>query len=192
LPGRTPAAADEAFLAPLRRALNCLTDVQLYASRPAKPGDVRVLALSENPLRLRSSIVAGGLLLRLLQQFRSVEEPKAPRSQRWHVSTVQYDYRLSRVEDGKELLAWHWHPDLGVPHPHLHAGVSDEISRRLHLPCGRVSIESVLRLLLGELGVRAKREDWPRVLDEAEAPFIQYRRWSSWPAATPAAPPAES
>jgi len=41
-----------------------------------------------------------------------------------------------------------------------------------------VSIESVLRLLLDDLGVSAKRDDWAQILDAAEAPFIKYRRWS--------------
>ena len=107
MPGKTPQEADEAFLAPLRRAISCLTTAQLYVS---KPGDPRVLALSEDPLRLRSSIVSGDLMLSLRQQFRSVKDPKAPAAQRWHVSTVRYDYRLSRADDGSELV-----PGTGTP-----------------------------------------------------------------------------
>jgi hypothetical protein len=93
------------------------------------------------------------------------------------VSTVAYDYRLSR-SDGAELLSWHWHPhilDFRWPHMHVARG---PVSRRAHLPTGRVSIESVIRLLLMDLGVRSLRPDWAAVLDETEGLFLRYRRWS--------------
>jgi hypothetical protein len=158
LPGRTARAADVAFLAPLRRALSCLTDAQLFVSPPA---EVRVLLLSGGDLsggdlRLRSGAIPGGILLRLRQQFRSVEEPDADAAERWHVSTVAYDYRLSRAEDCSELLSWHWHPRTGVTFPHVHVAAAD-LSRKVHVPSGRVSIEAVLRMLLGELLVPARR-----------------------------------
>jgi hypothetical protein len=178
LPGRTQREADEAFLAPLRRALSCLTPAQLFVSPPAA---VRALLLSGGDLsgtdlRLRSSVIDGGLLLRLRQQFHSVEDPDAAAAQRWHISTLAYDYRLSRATDSAELLSWHWHPRTGVPFPHLHVTATGW-NRRSHVPSGRVSVEAVLRLLLSELGVPPKREDWANVLDDSEALFIKHRRW---------------
>ena len=68
------------------------------------------------------------------------------------------------------------------PHPHLHASAGP-INRRVHVPTGRVSLESVIRLLLGDLQVPATREraaDSTQVLDECEAPFIEHRRWHAW------------
>jgi hypothetical protein len=52
------------------------------------------------------------------------------------------------------------------------------ITRRAHLPTGRVSVESVLRLLLHDLGVTARRDDWGEVLDDAEPRYLTHRRWS--------------
>jgi hypothetical protein len=127
-------------------------------------------------LYLRSTVVDGGLLLRLRQYFHSVHEPEAPSDLRWHVSTLAYDYRLSRAADDVELVSWHWHPRSGTPGPHLHVA-SAEVSRRCHLPSGRVSIEAVLRLLITEIGVPPLRADWAEVLDDSEALFIRHRRW---------------
>jgi hypothetical protein len=133
-------------------------------------------ALTGGDLRLRSAVAGGGILLRIRQQFRSVEEPDTSVDERWHVSTTAYDYRISRVESDRELLSWHWHPRTGVHFPHLHVS-ADQLSRRLHVPSGLVSIEAVLRMLLAELEVPAKREDWAEVLAETEARFVAHRRW---------------
>jgi len=175
LPGRTAAEAREAFLAPLRRSLSCLTDAQLFVSHPTV-GGVEALLLSEDPLRLRSASISDGLQIRLRQQYGLVEDRAAPTDSRWHVSTVAYDYRLNRG-DGAELLSWHWHPQTGLRSPHLHVTIGP-VPRRAHLPTGRVSVESVLELLLGDLGVPARRPDWADVLGAAEAPFLEHRRWS--------------
>jgi hypothetical protein len=101
------------------------------------------------------------------------------------VSTTAYRYHLLD-ESGKELIGWHWHPESkgdsrlrGHPHLHVPAG---PIDRRLHVPTGRVSIESVLRLLV-DLGIPARPAhvtDFAKVLDECEGPFIKHRRWHAW------------
>ena len=83
------------------------------------------------------------------------------------ISTRAYRYEVNDAQ-GQELLAYHWHP-LGKSRwkrPHLH--VSDGPLAGLHLPTSRVSLESLLRLLLAELEVRPLRNDWPAVLDVAE------------------------
>ncbi len=174
LPGRTADAAREAFLAPLRRCLSCVTDAQLYA---APSGEPEALALSENPLLLNSTVLPT-VRLQLRQQYRLVHNTTAVRTEeRWHVSTTAYQYRL----DGErgEVLSWHWHPAAGVSYPHVHvSGDVSPLTRRMHLPTGRVSIESVLRLLLAEWGVPPRRDDWSQVLGEAESGFLEHRRWS--------------
>ncbi len=174
LPGRTPAQARHAFLEPLHRSLSCVTAARLLA-RTGRPGEVETLALSEDPLRLRSA-TAGSLRFMLAHRFRLVEDvPSA-----WHVSTLAYDYRLSDG-DGRELISWHWHPAPlpGPEFPHLHVA-SGPGGRHAHIPTGRVSIESVLRFLLNDLGVPARREhahDWDQILNEAERAFAEHRRW---------------
>lgn len=181
MPGRSPEEARKAFLQPLQRALSCITDAKLLVSRGKQPGDVEALALSEDPLRLSSARI-GSVQFVLGHQFTVIED--RPRS--WRVSTTAYRYHVLD-DSGRELIGWHWHPGSGGDprlsgHPHLHvpAGVID---RRVHVPTGRVSIESVLRLLLIDLEVLprpAHAADFEKVLDETEEPFIKHRRWHAW------------
>jgi hypothetical protein len=170
LPGRTAAEAREAVLVPLRKALSCITDAQFIRSPEGANGaDIEALTISQEPLHLSSGPL-GNIQLALRQRFRAVQESRSE----WHVSTVAYYYRIADSE-GRELAAWHWHP-ASVAFPHLHCNNS-VIGRRAHLPTGRVSIESVLRLLIDDLGVPTRRDDYADVLDEAERKFIDYRRW---------------
>lgn len=173
MPGRNPSQAREAFLAPLRRCLSCVTDAQFYV-RTDGIGRT-ALTLSEFPLKLRSASL-GGVELMLTHSFRTV----AGESGDWHVSTTGYEYRLND-HAGQELVAWHWHPAPrpGPDFPHLHVA-SEPLTRHVHLSAGRVSIESVLRLLLADLRVKPRRDhahDWAQVLDECEEDFIKHRRW---------------
>jgi hypothetical protein len=134
-----------------------------------KIGDSEALTLSQEPLKLRSASL-GPVQLRLRQQFRVVRDGRSS----FHISTAAYFYRLDDAA-GHELAAWHWHPGQRVSYPHAH--VACTLTSAAHLPTGRVSIESVLRLLLGDLGVTARRTDFGTVLDDAERPFIRHRRW---------------
>lgn len=137
-----------------------------------RPGDVETLALSQHPLPLQSAAL-GDIHLVLSHWFRA----EAGDFGEWHVSTVGYEYRLTTAA-GAELVAWHWHPAPlpGPDLPHLHAA-SGPLSHKAHLPTGRVSIESVFRLLVNDLGVPVRRDDHTHVLDEAERVFIEHRRW---------------
>jgi hypothetical protein len=160
---------------PLRRALSCITTAQIYVPRGKRPGETEVLALSEDPLRLRSARI-GPIHFILGHQFKVVQDGR----RNWHISSTRYRYHLTNPY-GQELLAWHWHPGT-TPYPHLHvpAGL---IEPRVHVPTGRVSMESVIRLLLNDLKVTPTREhanDYDEVLDGCEGPFIQHRRWHAW------------
>ena len=79
MPGRSPQAARDAFLTPLRKALSCLTSVQLLASQTGRPGDgLEAITLSQDPLKLRSGLLNDVIYLKLRQQFRVVQTgPKA-------------------------------------------------------------------------------------------------------------------
>jgi hypothetical protein len=90
---------------------------------------------------------------------------------RWMVSTTSYAYRL--LGDGqRDVLAYHWHLEgtSSVTWPHLHVhGRTDVLDlRRVHLPTGHVSLQAILRLAIGELGVQPLRADCRAVLDETE------------------------
>lgn len=170
MPVRSPQAARERFLAPLRRSLSCVTSALVYAPAGKRPGDVEALALSEDPLWLRSASV-GRIQFLLGHEFKVVQEGRKD----FRVTTTGYRYHLLD-EDDRELIAWHWHPDAGAGYPHIHvpAGL---VTRKAHIPTGRVSIESVLRFLIDDLRVRPARDDYADVLKESEGPFIRYRRW---------------
>jgi hypothetical protein len=147
--------------------LSCITLAQLYVAGK-QPGETEALALSDDPLPLYSGRL-GTVKFVLGHQFRLVHDDED-----WHVSTTAYTYYLLDSND-HELIAWHWHPRT-VAHPHIHvdAGV---IGRRMHIPTGRVSIESVLRMLVDDLGVPTRRENFREVFEEAERNFIEHRRW---------------
>jgi hypothetical protein len=175
MPGRTPAQARERFLGPLRRSLSCITNAQIIVSPLRDPGGLQALTLSQDPLRLRSG-QGVDYQLRLRQQFHLVREGRD-----WRVTTDAYQYRLDDGT-GQEMASWHWHPNTGNPHPHLHVP-GGPAGGRTHLPTGRVSIESVLRVLLTDLAVQPTRDhvnDFLDVLDASEAPFIEHRRWHAW------------
>jgi len=150
--------------------MSCVTSAQLIVSAGKEPGALEALTLSKEPLPLRCDPVSG-VQLRLRQQYRLVKDSRRS----WHVSTAAYAYRLDDAT-GNELVSWHWHPGSRVDYPHVHMA-SGQITDRAHLPTGRVSIESVLRLLLTDLGVSPRRANFGDILAEAEQPFIQHRRW---------------
>jgi len=52
-----------------------------------------------------------------------------------------------------------------------------EVSRRHHVPTGRVSLEAVVRFLIVELGVTLRRDDWEDVLADGERRFAERRTW---------------
>jgi hypothetical protein len=175
MPGRTPAEARERFAAPLRRALACITNAQIIVSARGEPGEPEALTMSQDPLRLRSTSGAG-YHLRLRQQFHLVRDGRE-----WRVTTDAYQYRLDDGA-GQELASWHWHPATGNQHPHLHVS-GGPIGGSTHLPTGRVSMESVLRMLLIDLGVQPTRDhadNFLSVLEASEGPFIKHRRWHAW------------
>lgn len=89
------------------------------------------------------------------------------------------------TDDLTEVIAFHWHPNShgGQQGPHLHVGSSQltkgaVVSRRTHVPTGRVALESVLDLLISDFGVVPLRSDWEKTLAASFARFRQWRTWS--------------
>lgn len=98
----------------------------------------------------------------------------------WRVSTAGWIYDLADSRD-EPIVAFHWHPEGSgrVTHPHAHVhGRHDTVElAKLHLPTGRVSIESVIRFAIEDLGVAPRRPDWERILEQHE---LAFRREQSW------------
>jgi hypothetical protein len=170
LAGRTADEARTTFIALTQRALSCLSDAVVYY-RAAPVGQAEILIVSEDPLRLPRD-TGGGLQLTLDQQYTLVNEEGTRKA--WKVSTRGYRYQLSD-DAGREIAAWHWHPQgrSRERRPHLH--VADGPLAGLHLPSGPIGVESIFRLLLAELNVRSRRTDWEQVLTEVDETFRAWR-----------------
>ncbi len=119
---------------------------------------------------------------------------------RYRVQTVAYYYALDDA-DGREILAYHWHPGPGnVPYPHLHVGpgaVDVALLRaaqrspqanalrpdlaNAYLPTGRVALEDVVQPAIEQFAVPAKRKEWEATLQRSRAAFEAARSWHDRP-----------
>jgi hypothetical protein len=64
--------------------------------------------------------------------------------------------------------------------------------KQIHLPTGRVSMESVLRLLLDDLKVpvaKGHAGDYAKILAKAEGDFAGHRTWHAYSAGRSRKPP---
>lgn len=71
--------------------------------------------------------------------------------------TLSYSYAVNT--SGGPILRFEWHPALGTVSPHLHVYGNGSIIGgkpfdKLHLPTGRVAVESVVWLLIDGFGVQ--------------------------------------
>jgi hypothetical protein len=120
--------------------------------------------------------------LEIGMRYEIIEEPgeRGP----WKVRTRGYMYSV-QTADGAEMLAYHWHPvgQSTETRPHMHLGSVTlqpdlVITKKTHIPSGgRISLESVLRLCVRELGVAAARDDWEQLLADSEDLFKMWRTW---------------
>jgi len=115
---------------------------------------------------------AGRGTLGVVMRVRARLEAADDSGRRWQARIVAYQYALLD-RDGREYLAYHWHPDGSshVTEPHLHLGPAAQVGvaemAAAHLPTGPVSLALVARLAIDGLGARPLRADWPAVLTQA-------------------------
>ncbi len=108
----------------------------------------------------------------------------------YKVTTLQYEYQFA-TPDGDNLLTFHWTPETKESsqktYHHMHIGskllakdtpILPGSLNKAHIPTGRVSIESVVRFAIEELGVKPLRNGWQKDLDRSESTF---RFWSRRP-----------
>ena len=92
---------------------------------------------------------------------------------RWQARTTSYYYKLDGT-DGREILAYHWHPGSRSPVtlPHLHLGAGAGTLRRelekAHILTGHVTPVALLALVITHFDARPLRADWPAVLHQAD------------------------
>lgn len=98
---------------------------------------------------------------------------------RYDVRTTGYYYTILDAQ-GRELLAYHWHPTgpspVTLPHLHLTSRVRPiELApnealiplAEMHLPTGLVTLADVVWLLIIEFGMEPRRADWANVLAQS-------------------------
>ena len=89
-----------------------------------------------------------------------------------------YSLRIGADEAG-EFVAWHWHPDGGPSHPHVHVQVDHPDIPRLrstHLPTARVFLEDILIYAVRDLGARCRDGD----VVALEASRTRTETWATW------------
>lgn len=166
---------------PLRRAALCLTDQPLLATgyRPSRePHGIAFVPRGETVL-LRIGSGLGAIHLSIRIRYRLVP-PLPATGHGWRIETNGYLYAIIDREDC-EILAYHWRPFArGPAFPHLHLSsrigelpVGEDASPvalgEMHLPTEELSFPTIVRLLLGEFAVAARRDDWEPVVAESEA-----------------------
>lgn len=144
----------------------------------------------EGPIRLRD--VSGDwsdFRPGIYHEYEIVIETDPTRGDWARVTTRSYEYYLHDSQ-GAELLAFHWAPGPDFPgpdHPHLHVTAPLTIATnrdgdtrmrrldRMHIPTGRISLESVIRLLIDEFSIEPLSPNWSQRLANTEAIFRSTR-----------------
>lgn len=206
--GKTEAEAVGNYVAPLQRAVSCVTKAVLdvsggtYAS--ARPHS---LTFGD---ALPQKLKGANVYLAVTQLYRVIRDEDPDRGP-WRVTIDQYVYTLrasrgrGRSEKPEVLLSYQWHPRPRAKYnyPHLHLGPASGIgssadaaarlTNKAHIPTGRVAIEDVIRFAITQLNVEPLREDWEQVLDEAQERHERYRSWggAALGAREPGKPPPE-
>lgn len=182
--GESPAQAIDNFKNDLQMALGCLTAGRLSipATKSYTTGFEYVVALQRGEdVELKGP---NRISLFATQRFTVVETSDEERGP-FKVRTTNYVYAIKYRDE--EILNYHWTPDVTDgqrTYPHLHIGRSvvsrdcpvkaDDFSH-LHIPTGRVSIESIVRLLIEEFAVEPLNANWEAVIDDTEEKFVRYR-----------------
>src|SRR5206468_2507992 len=101
--------------------------------------------------------------------------PTGDALRRFETRVAGYWYEIAGA-DGRELIAFHWHPVGASPitFPHLHLssrigsiaidGDNKVALGEMHIPTGPVEMGDVARLLIAEFGAQPRRLDWAAVL----------------------------
>lgn len=170
MPGKSPQEAVDSFLAPLQRALSCISD-HVFVHRGGYALETPyAIAVESFKLRCESSLYFdAGLEYQIIKDSR-------PDYGHYRINTLAYTYILTG-EDDKEIFAYQWQPKGKVKTLHLHLAW---LGRKFHFPTGRISIEQVIRLLITEFKAKPRQQhktDWHRILDYTQGRFERFRSW---------------
>jgi hypothetical protein len=123
--------------------------------------------------------------LSLMQELQAVAEGKE-----YTLRTIQYAYRIQRtpsIQDEAEVrfeyvsrsvdpsaLWCRHHVQFHRDYQDVRGGFSPN---KLHIPTGWVTIESVIRFLIADLGIPPIIKGWEKELRKGEAQFREWTRW---------------
>ena len=168
MPGRSARDAHESFFTAYQRAIACVSRTAVVVTtgirQRSEPHTAFLNRGASVPLQGEGSP-------QFLLRFEYTIGREAFGSL-WGVQPQGYWYELD-LADGRELLAFHWHPHAkgAAASPHLHLGPATGITyRRLaaaHIPTGPLFLQTVLEFAIDELSVEAQRTDWREVLRRA-------------------------
>lgn len=172
----------------MQRAVSCITDAVLGGriyEAAAVPG-VMAFARREHGRLVEAPVPIGRrphLLLSLRHIYRFLHVPQDAEHGPWEVTSLAYSHELLDMGE-RRVIAYHWHPDTPPAFAHLHVGrrfahsdLPDDVRAhaaalvRAHLPTERISLQSVIRLAIRELGVEPIGPDWEGILNETEQAF---------------------
>jgi hypothetical protein len=165
----TPSEAASEFVHAMRQALACLGPpaalIRDFADTATREYE---LALAGNrPLRVSTPRGDVRYLFAVRQRFVVREAADPPAADAWQVVLSQYQYSLAD-DEGREIVAYHWHPPLGIDGPHLHlsaaAGSLRPELQTAHLPTGYVPFADIVLMLIRDFNVKA-RQDYRSVLE---------------------------
>ena len=151
----------------IRRSFTCITrqPCQLTPSPDTATHFTFAPIPRNRPIRLEASTFRAPICLSARIDLTASQSETTDRQ---YVARV-YAYSISiRLDDGAELLAYHWHPnglsDVRTPHLHVAARFTTSLLGKVHLPTGTVPIASITQMLISEFGVAPLRKDWRRIL----------------------------
>jgi hypothetical protein len=155
--------------------VSCATRDIIAASHPDENG-IRVLSVKNGERFKVKSSPPRYLVIAIRYKIIQASGHLGPcgRLPMW-LTTIPY------TEDETEVLAYHWHPNVGPPTTHLHlyqaSGAAPFLVKR-HIPTERISVEEFLRFVIEELRVQPIRNDWSDILKSNYQLHKKYRTWS--------------
>ncbi|HWZ01951.1 MAG TPA: hypothetical protein VNX17_12750 [Edaphobacter sp.] len=176
MPGKNPAEAVEEYLIPIRRSMSCFSKA-VVRSDGYDPDVIHTVTFREPTVEL----ITNSEEILALSFVQSFELDKALFG--WKVCTRSYWYEIDD-DQGREILAFHWHPNgsSSEDKPHLH--ISDGAARNLrseirdmHFPTPRISFEEFALMLIEDFGVIPDKEDSIPTLNENLARFNGKKTW---------------
>jgi hypothetical protein len=167
--------------------LQCVARAEVFGSG-LKPGIVNTITVvspgntASNQLLLRGSNRSPFLHLEIALDYTVAFLPGDSTEEPYQARVTTYLYAINDLS-GRELFAYHWHPQ-GVSHvktPHLHFNgadpmrlpvrpespqVTDLSLSRSHFPTRPIELSELIHFLIRDLAVEPRRPDWERVLEE--------------------------